>query len=82
MARQGFCELEPRLRTVSAQPGETLDPLVILQDLPERDRACFLRQYHEAIEAAYDPAAYRRLQRVLRAWSFAVVAVAPAQRAV
>jgi hypothetical protein len=64
---------------VSAQPAgteERLDPLVILRDLPERERVLFLRQYHEAVDAAHDPAAYRRLQRVLRAWSFAAPATA------
>jgi Family of unknown function (DUF6247) len=57
------------------------DPLVILQDLPERERALFLRQYHEAVEAAHDPAAYRRLQRVLHVWSFAVRGAARTQGA-
>jgi hypothetical protein len=49
------------------------DPLVILRELPERERVQFLRQYHEALEAAHDPAAYRRLQRVLHVWSLAIV---------
>jgi hypothetical protein len=56
---------------VSAE--DRLDPLVILRDLPERERAQFLRQYHAAVDAAHDPAAYRRLQRVLRVWSLAVI---------
>lgn len=49
---------------------------MILRDLPERERVQFLRQYHEALEAARDPAAYRRLQRVLHVWSFAVAGAA------
>ena len=44
------------------------DPEVILRDLPERERAEFLRQYREAVEAAQDPAGYRQLQRLLHAW--------------
>jgi len=47
---------------------------VILERLPERERAEFLRQYQEAVEAAHDPAGYKRLQEVLHAWSLAVVA--------
>lgn len=42
------------------------DPEVILRDLPERERAEFLRQYREAVEAveaAQDPAGYRQLRR-------------------
>lgn len=54
---------------------------MILRDLPERERVQFLRQYHEAVEAAHDPAAYRRLQRVLQVWSFAVAGAARAQGA-
>jgi Family of unknown function (DUF6247) len=50
------------------------DPQVILRDLPERERAEFLRQYHAAVDAAHDPAGYQNLQRVLHAWSLAVVA--------
>jgi hypothetical protein len=69
---------------VSAEPvsvDDRRDPLVILRDLPERERVQFLRQYHEALEAARDPAAYRRLQRVLHVWSFAVAGAARAQGA-
>lgn len=54
---------------------------MILRDLPERERVQFLRQYHEALEAAHDPAAYRRLQRVLHVWSLAVMGAGRAQRA-
>jgi len=42
---------------MTAQPTEDpSDPLVILRDLPERERAEFLRQYHAAVDAAHDPA--------------------------
>ena len=43
-----------RLGAMSAGPvrdEEPSDPEVILRDLPERERAEFLRQYHEAVEA-------------------------------
>ncbi len=50
------------------------DPQVILRDLPERERGQFLRQYHEAVDAAHDPAGYRRLQRLLHAWRLTVIA--------
>jgi hypothetical protein len=50
------------------------DPAVILRDLPERERTEFLRQYHEAVDAAHDPARYRRLQRLLHAWRPTVIA--------
>jgi hypothetical protein len=50
------------------------DPEVILRDLPEQERAQFLRQYHEAVDAAHDPAGYRRLRRLLHAWCLTVTA--------
>jgi Family of unknown function (DUF6247) len=50
------------------------DPEVILRDLPERERAQFLRQYHEAVDAAHDPAGYRQLRRLLHAWRLTVIA--------
>ena len=50
------------------------DPLVILRELPERERAEFLDQYHAAVDAAHDPAGYERLRRMLHVWSLAVVA--------
>lgn len=50
------------------------DPAVILRDLPEQERAEFLRQYHQAVDAAHDPAGYRRLQRLLHAWRLTVIA--------
>jgi hypothetical protein len=39
---------------MSAEPiqvDDPNDPEVILRDLPERERAEFLRQYHEAVDA-------------------------------
>lgn len=62
---------------MSAQPIEEhgpRDPRVILNSLPERERAEFLRQYHDAIHAAHDPAGYKQFQRILHGWSLAVVA--------
>ncbi len=50
------------------------DPAVILRDLPQQERSEFLRQYHEAIDAAHDPAGYRRLQRLLHVWRLTVIA--------
>jgi len=50
------------------------DPEVILRDLPEQERAQFLRQYHEAVDAAYDPAGYRQLRSLLHAWRLTVAA--------
>jgi hypothetical protein len=50
------------------------DPAVILRDLPQQERGEFLRQYHEAIDAAHDPAGYRRRQRLLRIWRLTVIA--------
>src|SRR5579859_2922112 len=50
------------------------DPEVILRDLPERERAQFLRQYHEAVDAAHDPAGYQQLRRLLHVWRLAVIA--------
>jgi hypothetical protein len=39
---------------VTAQPTEdAADPLVILRDLPELEREEFLRQYHQAVDAAH-----------------------------
>lgn len=50
------------------------DPEVILRDLPERERAQFLRQYHQAVDAAHDPAGYRWLRRLLHAWRLTAIA--------
>ena len=62
---------------MSAEPVQVEDPndpAVILRDLPEQERAQFLRQYHEAVDAAHDPAGYRQLQRLLHAWRLTVIA--------
>jgi uncharacterized protein DUF6247 len=62
---------------MSAEPvhGEDPDdPEVILRGLPEQERAQFLRQYHEAVDAAHDPAGYRRLRSLLHAWQLTVTA--------
>jgi hypothetical protein len=48
--------------------------VVILRDLPERERDEFLRQYHEAVDAAREPAGYEHLRNLLRVWSLTVVA--------
>jgi Family of unknown function (DUF6247) len=61
---------------MSAEPVEDPnDPEVILRDLPERERADFLRQYHEAVDAAHDPLGYRELQRLLHVWRLTVIAI-------
>lgn len=64
---------------MSAEPThdeDPNDPEVILRDLPERERVEFLRQYHEAVDAAHDPAGYRQLRRLLHAWRLTVIATA------
>jgi hypothetical protein len=64
-----------KLSLVSAQPTEDpADPLVILRDLLEREHEEFLRQYHQAVDAAHDPAGYQRLRRLLHVWSLTAVA--------
>jgi putative transposase len=50
------------------------DPLVILRDLPERQREEFLRQYHQAVDAAHDPADCQRLRHLLHVWSLTAIA--------
>ena len=68
---------ERRLGRVTAQPTEDpADPLVILRDLPEREHEEFLRQYHQAVDAAHDPAGYRQLRRFLHVWSLTAIAAA------
>lgn len=60
---------------MSAQPvhaEEPDDPEVILRNLPEQERAQFLRQYHEAVDAAHDLAGYRQLRSLLHVWQLAV----------
>ena len=60
---------------MTAQPTEDpTDPLVILRDLPEREREEFLRQYHQAVDVAHDPAGYQHLRRLLNVWSLTAVA--------
>lgn len=56
------------------QDDDPNDPEVILRDLPERERAQFLQQYHEAVDAAHDPAGYRSLRRLLHAWRLTAIA--------
>ena len=64
-----------KLSRVTAQPTEDpADPLVILRDLPEREREEFLRQYHRAVDAAHDPAGFRQLRRLLYVWSLTAIA--------
>ena len=61
---------------MTAQAAEDpADPLVILRDLPEREREEFLRQYHRAVDAAHDPAGYQQLRRVLYVWRLTAIAV-------
>lgn len=61
---------------MAAQPLEDpSDPLVILRNLPDDERAEFLRQYHHAVDAAHDPAGYEQLRRTLHVWSLATIAV-------
>ena len=62
----------------SAEVDDPNDPAVIFRDLPERERAEFLRQYHEAVDAARDPAGYRQLERLLHAWRLTVIATSRA----
>jgi Family of unknown function (DUF6247) len=62
---------------MSAEPvyvEDPSDPEVILRDLPEQERPEFLRQYHEAVDAAHEPAGYRRLRSLLHAWQLTVAA--------
>jgi hypothetical protein len=45
------------------QAEDPNDPEVILRDLPQQERAEFLRQYHEAVAAAHDPSGSRGWRR-------------------
>jgi hypothetical protein len=66
---------------VSAEPVQAEDPNdpeVILRDLPEQERGQYLRQYHEAEDAAHDPSGYRRLRQLLHAWRLTVIAASQA----
>jgi hypothetical protein len=63
---------------MSAEPvqvDDPSDPEVILRDLPEQERSQFLRQYHEAVDAAHDPSGYRQL---LHAWRLTAIAASRA----
>lgn len=44
------------------------DPQVILDQLPARERATFLAEYHSAVDAAHNPAGYQGLRRLLTRW--------------
>ena len=60
---------------MTAQPTEDpCDPRVIVQNLDERERDVFLRQYHQAVDAAHDLAGYQRLRHLLHVWSLTVIA--------
>ncbi len=66
---------------MSAEPvrvEDPNDPEVILRDLPVRERAEFLRQYHEAVDAAHNPIGYRRLQRLLHVCRLTTIATSRA----
>jgi hypothetical protein len=64
-----------KLTLVTARPTEDpADPLVIFRCLPEREREEFLRQYHQAVDAAHDPAGYQRLRRFLHVSSLTAAA--------
>jgi hypothetical protein len=67
-----------RMSAEPVQVEDPNDPAVILRDLPERERAEFLRQYHEAVDAAHEPVGYRQLQRLLHAWRLTVIATSRA----
>ena len=58
---------------MTARPTELVDPLVILRDLPEREREEFLRQY-QTVNGAHDPAGYQRMRRLLHVWSLTAIA--------
>jgi len=67
------------MRFVTALPADPqyqdpLDPERILRELPERERENFLSQYREALDGARDPAGWKHLRRVLRMWSWMVIA--------
>jgi len=67
------------MRFMSALPADPqhqdlLDPERILRELPERERENFLSQYREALDGARDPAGWKHLRRVLRLWSWMVIA--------
>ena len=47
-------------------------PCAIAPYRGERDE--FLRQYHQAVDAAHDPAGYQQLRRLLHVWSLTAIA--------
>ena len=47
---------------------------MILKDLPQPEREEFLRQYHQAVDFAHDPAGYQHLRRLLHVWSLTAIA--------
>ena len=47
---------------------DPLDSEHILRDLPERERAAFVRACQEAAAGAQDLAGWKHLQRTLRVW--------------
>ena len=57
-----------------AQDEDSDDPEVILRELPERERAEFLRQYHEAVDVDHDPTGRQQLRQVLHAWGLIAIA--------
>jgi Family of unknown function (DUF6247) len=62
---------------MSAEPVQVEDPndpAVIFRDLPQRERSEFLRQYHQAVDAAHDLAGYQQLKRLLHIWRLTVIA--------
>ena len=66
-----------RFADMAAEPVQREDPDdpdVIMRYLPEREHAQFLRQYHQAVDAAHDPAGYRLLRRLLHAWRLTAIA--------
>jgi hypothetical protein len=62
----------------SVQVEDPNDPEVILRDLPGQERGQFLRQYHEAVDAAHDPSGYQRLRQLLHTWRLTVIAASRA----
>lgn len=59
---------------IAQSAEDPTDPLVILRELPEREREEFLSQYHRAVDAAHDPAGYHQLRRLLHVWSLTAIA--------
>jgi uncharacterized protein DUF6247 len=60
-----------------AEPGRgPLDPVRILQSLPQQERDAFLDAYRQAVAAAEDPEGFSELLRLLRLWAKRAVAVA------